>query len=91
MVPFTQLVVLFARWFSGEWDNVGPLHNSMQHFRLECNHNGKKYILLRKDQPFQKWHGDNYSTTEYGVLAHFPFCGPIHPNLPQDQTNLYLT
>jgi hypothetical protein len=76
------MVILFTRWLKGENDNVETLHNSVQHFRLECNHNRKKYIMLGKGKPYQKWYGDNFSTTEYGVLADFPFCGSINRTYP---------
>jgi hypothetical protein len=45
-----EVAVLFTHWISGELDYVLPLHNSMQHFRLECNHNRKQKVLGRTNR-----------------------------------------
>jgi hypothetical protein len=67
-LPIVQLSP-FSRYFI-------PLRTKVA---MQLQH--KIYILLRKDKSYPKWHGNNISTTEYGVLVDFPFCGPIHLNL----------
>jgi hypothetical protein len=37
--------VLFTKWLVGKWNNVDPLYNSVQHFRLESNRSIKVYYL----------------------------------------------
>jgi hypothetical protein len=77
------MLVVFTRKYAGERDNVGLLHNSVQHFRLDRIQNRNNiYVLLWKDQLYQQWYRANISATQYGVTADFPLYGPIHPNLP---------
>jgi hypothetical protein len=34
-------------------------------------------ILLRKEQPYQQRHGDDFLTAHYDILVAIYFCGPI--------------
>jgi hypothetical protein len=38
--------------------------------------------VMWKSHPYQQWHGDNITATEYGELADFTLSSPVHPNLP---------
>jgi hypothetical protein len=60
-------MVPFTRWLSGEQDIVGRSHNSAQ-------------LVVRS--LYRCGTRTGVRMTEYGVLAGFPACGPIHTNLP---------
>jgi hypothetical protein len=58
---FEGVVVLFIRWRSCEYGNPELLHNPMQHFRLERNHNRIKIYVI----------GEGLSLTNIGLGVTF--------------------